>query len=239
MKNISKVFFIGLMISLAYASSLHADIIDEESDESSKLQPQPTQTIEQNKPKQTPDAPAGTPTVKTPDKKPSSGSQPQTIGSPTKASQTSKVGQEKAGSEKEPVNFTGGGLSISLQKGQKTVELVKTPEKDLVITQGDLRMESDKAIVFFDNKSDEVSKVEATGNVKLFKKDPETGKPVRAFAGKVVFHNNTRKIILSQNPRLWRGEEQQLTGKRITYELDTGWIRVDEAEGVMKPGSSN
>ncbi len=250
----ASMFFV-LFSEFSVMPLARADIIDDEAEETGTIStkaaepstpPTPTtqpgdtgskaKEVKQGTPPTATSGPAASPAAakKAPPSKSTS-----TIDAASKTSSEKDEKKKKSVSDdssKEPVRFTGGNMQGSLAKGQRTLELVKTPSKDLVVTQGDFRLESDKATVFFDKKTDDVFRIEAIGNVKIFKVDPETGKQVRAFAGKVVFFNNERKVVLTQNPKLWRGKEQQLVGKKITYELDTGMIHVDEAEGVMRPG---
>lgn len=107
-----------------------------------------------------------------------------------------------------------------------------------MVTQGDLRIEADKAAVHFDQKTEEVSRVVATGNVKIFRVDPDTQQKVRAESNEVLFDNMQRKVTLKGNARLWRGPDL-VRGKQITYELDSGWIKADRVEGIVQPGEAD
>ena len=131
----------------------------------------------------------------------------------------------------EPVKFQSSGLTGF--KDQGTMELVN----DVVITQGDTKMEADKVKAFYDQKSKELVKIIASGNVKIFKDDPDPTKKVRSTSQEAVFFNKDRKVILKGNPQLIRNGGDIVRGKEITYELDTGWMRVDRVEGVLVPQS--
>ncbi len=130
---------------------------------------------------------------------------------------------------KQPVHFESNGARGIRDKGK--FELID----NVVVTQGTMRMEADKATVFADQKTNDVKTVHATGKVKLFQEDEETGERLKAFGDKMVFDNVKRTVILSGNARLWRGPSL-IRGKKITYELDTGWIYADKIVGEMRSG---
>lgn len=136
----------------------------------------------------------------------------------------------KPGSDKnEPVHFESKGLRGLREKG--TVELIE----DVVVTQGDLRVEADRAQLFYDGNQREVVKVVANGNVKMFNIDQSTGEKMRAFCDQVVFLNSERTVVMEGNARLWRGTQSVIRGKKITYEMDSGWIKADRVEGELQP----
>ena len=135
-----------------------------------------------------------------------------------------------ANEKREPVYFESVGL-----EGMRSQGLIKLLEK-VIVTQGDMRLEADRATVHFDKKTEEVSKVVATGNVKLLRTDPETRQKVRAESNEVLFDNLERKLTLKGNAKLWRGGDL-VRGKQIVYELDTGWIKADRVEGIVQPAA--
>ena len=93
-------------------------------------------------------------------------------------------------------------------------------------------MTSDTARVFFD-KNDEVEKVIAKGNVKFDKNSKVKENRVIARGKKAHFYNRTRKVHLSGRASLLRGGNL-VRGNEINYELDSGFINVENPEGVMK-----
>lgn len=150
----------------------------------------------------------------------------------TKDKSPQKSGQSTSANKgQEPVKFQSSGLTGF--KDQGTMELVN----DVVITQGDTKMEADKVKAFYDQKSKEVVKIVASGNVKIFKDDPDPTKKVRSTSQEAIFFNKDRKVVLKGNPQLIRNGGDIVRGKEITYELDTGWMRVDRVEGVLVPQS--
>jgi lipopolysaccharide export system protein LptA len=152
---------------------------------------------------------------------------------PTPRTTKKPAGRSRKSSEKsqEPINFASQGAMAV--KDPSVVELVK----DVVLTQADMRMESDRVKAFMDQATNQPVKIVATGNVKLFKDDIDPTKRVRAVGNEAVFYNADRKVILRGNPKLWRGDDL-IRGKEITYELDTGWVKVDRVEGVLVPKAS-
>jgi lipopolysaccharide transport protein LptA len=133
----------------------------------------------------------------------------------------------------EPVHFESKGLKGLREKG--LVELVD----DVVVTQAQFRLEADKAQVFFDEAAHDVVRVVAEGNVKIFNIDEKTGEKLKAYGNQVVFLNKDRRVIMEGNARLWRGEESVIRGKKITYEMDTGWIRADRVAGELAPSEKD
>ena len=82
-------------------------------------------------------------------------------------------------------------------------------------------------------------KVVADGNVKIFNLDENTGEKLKAFGDQVLFLNKDRVVIMQGNARLWRGEDSMIRGKKITYEMDTGWIKADRVAGELNPSEKD
>ena len=178
---------------------------------------------------------------------PSSATAPQTTSASSNSSQSSSTKMEetvlppstkpkkkKTGSVegKQPIQWESNGLKGFRNQG--TIELME----DVVVTQGDMEMKADYAKIFFDENSNEVTRVEAEGNIEIFKIDEVTGEKVRATSNEVVFYNETRKVEMSGNAQLTRGKDF-LKSSILTYELDTGWIRTKRVKGSLSPGEEN
>ncbi len=146
-----------------------------------------------------------------------------------KPQEKGKTKGSKRKSTRAPVQFES--KALQAMKDQNRVML----KEDVIVTQGDFRLEADEATIYFDPVTREANKVIAVGRVKAFKSDPELKQRVKAECNEAVFHNQERKMILRGNAKLWRGEDL-VRGKQITYELDTGWIKADRVEGVVQPG---
>ena len=150
------------------------------------------------------------------------------------APKSGKTPKKKSGERDrdQPVHFESKGLKGLRDKG--TVELVE----DVVVTQGSLRMEADEAKVFYDEAVKDVLRVICKGNVKIFKDDEESGEKIMAYGDQVVFENKSRTVVLEGNARLYRGTDL-VRGKKITYEMETGWIKADRVAGELHPPEDN
>jgi lipopolysaccharide transport protein LptA len=136
-------------------------------------------------------------------------------------------------SAKSPVHFESVGLKGLREKGM--VEL----SQDVLVTQDEMRLESDYAQVFFDEASHEVTKVVAQGRVRINGVDQNSGEKFRALGDRAVFLNGERTVVLDGNAKLWRGEDSVIRSKKITYEMNTGWIRADRVAGEVQTENRN
>lgn len=123
----------------------------------------------------------------------------------------------------------------------KTLSGLRSPgtlmlEEDVVVTQDDIRLEADKATIFFEPKSRDVREVHAVGSVRFSRTDPDTGQPIRAEGREAIFSNAKRLITMKGEPILHRGEDV-VRGKIIYYDLKNGWVKADRVEGVVQPAA--
>jgi len=109
-------------------------------------------------------------------------------------------------------------------------------EEDVVVTQDDIRLEADKATIFFESKSRDVKEVHAIGSVKFSRIDPDTKQPIRAESHEAVFSNAKRMVTMKGEPVLYRGDDV-VRGKVIYYDLNNGWVKADRVEGVVQPAT--
>ncbi len=133
-----------------------------------------------------------------------------------------------------PIHLQSDGTSTYTRNGS-IVQL----QKNVVITQDDIRLASDQARVLFQStgkgeKSNTVQTVEVNGKVNLsrFTKDPS--ERITAKSDKAVFDNQAQKVTMDGNARLWK-DGHLIKGDRIVYEIITGMIKVDRAQGVVQP----
>jgi lipopolysaccharide transport protein LptA len=110
-------------------------------------------------------------------------------------------------------------------------------EEDVVVTQDDIRLEADKATIFFQSKSHDVKEVHAIGSVKFSRTDPDTGQPIRAEGREAIFSNAKRLVTMKGEPVLHRGDDV-VRGKVIYYDLNNGWVKADRVEGVVQPATT-
>jgi lipopolysaccharide transport protein LptA len=109
-------------------------------------------------------------------------------------------------------------------------------EEDVVVTQDDIRLEADKATIYFEPKSRDVQEVHAVGSVRFSRIDPDTGQPIKAEGREAIFSNSKRLITMKGDPVLHRGEDV-VRGKVIYYDLKNGWVKADRVEGVVQPAT--
>ena len=126
------------------------------------------------------------------------------------------------------VKFWGKSLSGFREQGSLMLE------QDVVVTQNDIRIEADKATIFFEKEGHEVTEVHALGSVKFSRIDPETGQPILAEGQEAFFNNSKRIVIMKGDPILRRGTDT-VRGKVIQYDLTNGWVKADRVEGVVQP----
>ncbi len=238
---------LGLALGLAvsFSSNIFADLLDEEEPavgkpagkvpEDDATKPAlPTPSSQAVKPGKSP--PVTAPGTEKLDKKDlavpgKAGDQTMTRSVPPK-----NPGKKPASRAQEPVHFDSKGLKGLREKGM--IELTQ----DVVVTQGEMRMEADHAEVFFEEKAkgakgpSGVIKVVAEGNVKIAGVDENSGDRFKAFGNQAVFLNRERKVMLDGNARLWRGDDSVIRSKKITYEIDSGWIHADRVAGELAPG---
>ena len=168
---------------------------------------------------------------------PATGLQQTDDGKPRSSPQTSpavqhpqkSVGKSKAKPTKAGVvKFWSKSLSGFRDQGSLMLE------EDVVVTQDDIRLEADKATIFFDKGTNDVAEVHAVGAVRFSRIDPETGQPIRAEGKEAVFNNAKRNVVMKGQPVLYRGEDV-VRGKVIYYDLTNGWVKADRVEGVVQP----
>lgn len=144
---------------------------------------------------------------------------------------TDKSSSQSSGSSANantPIKYSSERLAGQKQGG------VVVLEENVVVTQADMRIEADKATIHFDQATNEVIDCVAIGNVKFFRKDPETGSPVTADGREAVFNNRERTVTLKGDPKLVRGGDV-VRGRQIIYDLTSGWVKADRVEGVVQP----
>jgi lipopolysaccharide transport protein LptA len=224
----SVVLLAFLMASLAPA--LRADIIDD---------------INQLEPKKDPKTPPPKPTAKpTPTATPAPDMipEPEELPRPmTPEPKSNGTASDKAKDRKTakarrdaPIHLQSEGTSTYSRNGS-VVHL----QKNVVISQDDIRLQSDEARVLFspDGKKENnntVQTVEVNGKVNLTRLSKDPAERITAKSDKAIFDNNAQKVTLDGNARLWK-DGHLIKGDRIVYEIVTGMIKVDRAQGVVQP----
>lgn len=150
---------------------------------------------------------------------------------PRRKKSDAEVQAERRDRSKAPIELKSQGQTTYARNGG----LIQLRE-DVVITQADLRLQSDEAKIYLNETSEEndVEKVEVYGQVKMTKFDEIPSERVTARGERAVFFNSRQKVELIGNARLWKGGHL-IRGKKITYDIPTGMITVDQAVGVVRP----
>lgn len=130
--------------------------------------------------------------------------------------------------KRPPVKFQS--KDFKARKAEGVIEL----EKDVVVTQGDFTLNSDRAVIHMDQETEEVKEIFAYGNVRITKKDPETGKIVTAVSLSAKFDNGTQVVSLHEKARVEKGGDE-IAGEHIFYNLLTGLIEVKKVKGIVSP----
>ncbi len=108
-------------------------------------------------------------------------------------------------------------------------------EAEVDIRQGDLRVQAERARIYFDAAPrrvgrDALTRAELRGNVR-FSFGKGTAQ-IRGSCDRAEFLPH-ESVVLSGNVQATRGGNI-IRGRQIIYYLHTGWIKVSEAEGVMQ-----
>ncbi|MBI5196966.1 MAG: lipopolysaccharide transport periplasmic protein LptA [Nitrospirae bacterium] len=123
--------------------------------------------------------------------------------------------------EKKPLVIT----SDTLMADNKTNTAVF--EGSVVAKTDDIVMHSDKMTVFYDNSEGKVSKIYASGNVKVHKKERVI------FSNEATYLDEEGKIIFTGEPRAVEGENI-ITGTQIIYYLKDDRSVVEGSKVFMK-----
>ena len=121
------------------------------------------------------------------------------------------------GSSNLPINIKSNEMTAD-NKGKTAIFTGK-----VVAKQGDITIYSDRLVVTYADKNNEVEKVEAFGNVRIIQLN-RTG-----FGDQAVYNSRTGRIVLTGTPRVVQGNDS-ISGKVITYYVD------DEKSDVSSGG---
>lgn len=152
---------------------------------------------------------------------------------PSKKTSKKKMSDEER--QKLPIKLKSDG-QLTYSRGGKIAHLVK----NVRVSQGNLSFRSDEAKAYFVEIDGEnvAEKVEIFGNVRFAKYEADPRENIKASGNRALFLNRQRKVTLIGNARLWQGGHL-IKGKQITYDIQTGIIKVDRAEGVLQPEEQN
>ena len=123
--------------------------------------------------------------------------------------------------EKKPVVIT----SQSLTADNKNNTAIF--EGSVVATTDDLTIYSDKMTVFYDNSESKIREINASGNVKVHKKERAI------FSDEAVYIENEKKIIFKGHPKAVEGENV-ITGTQIIFFLDDDRAVVEGSRVILQ-----
>ena len=144
------------------------------------------------------------------------------------AQKIQKQPAEEKDTQKLPVAFEGDELSGMREHG--LIEL----HSNVRVRQADLRLQSERAKVFFEHRTNDVERVEAIGQVRMSKEDAKTGEMIRAESEWAEFAAAEQKVTLMGKAVLVRGRDI-IRGEVIYYDLNTGWLKASQVKGIVQP----
>ena len=122
---------------------------------------------------------------------------------------------------KGPINIT----SESLTADNKAHTALF--EKNVVAKTTDLTIHSDKMLVYYKEDGGTVTKIEATGNVKVLKE-------ARIITSKsATYYENEDKVIFTGEPRAMDGDNV-VSGTKITYFIGNDRFQVENSKVILK-----
>lgn len=137
---------------------------------------------------------------------------------------------DKESRRKLPVRFSSEGPAVYSQNGA-----FAQFEKNVVIVQEDVRLQSDQANVkMLKNESNNVDSAEMIGRVSMARYSKDPAERITARGDRAVFDNAAQVVTLDGNARLWR-DGHLIKGDRIVYEIVSGTVKVDKVQGVVQP----
>lgn len=102
----------------------------------------------------------------------------------------------------------------------------------VVITQGSMRLEADKLVVYLENR--EVQKMVATGTPVKFKQTPEAGKEdVHGDALIAEYYPETEVLIMMQKAVIWQGDNST-SSERIEYDRVSEVLKAGDGKSANK-----
>lgn len=145
-----------------------------------------------------------------------------------------KKSPKEAGA-KHPINLRSEGRSTYTKDGGLMIL-----RENVVITQDQLRLQAHEARITVNQESRDapVERVEISGQVKVSKFSDDPKERVIGHGDTAVFENSKQTVRLVGNARLFKGGHL-IRGKEIVYDVQSGLITVDEAQGVVQPQESN
>ncbi len=132
---------------------------------------------------------------------------------------------QKPGTRLKPIDITSSRLEANLKSH------IVIFSGDVVAKQGNVVLYCDRLTAYYGEKEKDITKIVATGDVKITRKD------MIATGGKAVFDNVGKLLTLSGSPRIWQAKNI-IEGTKIVFYLGTDRIFVEGAKSLYTPGTT-
>jgi lipopolysaccharide export system protein LptA len=100
-------------------------------------------------------------------------------------------------------------------------------ETKVVATTTNLTIQSDKMLVFYNEVGGDVTKIEATGNVRVLRES-------RIITAKAAtYYADEETVVFTGDPRAIDGDNI-VSGTKITYFMDNDRFRVENSKVILK-----
>ncbi|MCL4557124.1 MAG: lipopolysaccharide transport periplasmic protein LptA [Deltaproteobacteria bacterium] len=131
---------------------------------------------------------------------------------------------QKPGTRLKPIDIT----STQLEANLKSHIVIFTG--NVVAKQGNVVLYCNTLTAYYDEKAKNITKIVATGDVKITRKD------MIATGSEAVFDNVNKLLTLSGAPRIWQAKNI-IEGTKIVFYLGTDKIFVESAKSLYSPGT--
>lgn len=101
-------------------------------------------------------------------------------------------------------------------------------EKNVVAKTTDLTIYSDKMLVYYKEDGGDVTRIDATGNVKVLK-----GSRIITSQSAIYYAEGQEKVVFTGEPRAMDGENV-VTGTTIIYLMDDDRYKVENSKVTLK-----
>jgi lipopolysaccharide export system protein LptA len=100
-------------------------------------------------------------------------------------------------------------------------------ERKVVAVTTDLTIQSDKMLVFYKEENGDVTKIEATGDVRVLRQ-------ARIITSKTAtYFADEEKVVFTGDPRAMDGDNV-VSGTKITYFMDSDRFQVENSKVILK-----
>lgn len=131
---------------------------------------------------------------------------------------------KQSGQQTKPIDITSSQLEANLKSH------IVTFTGNVVAKQGDVVLYCDTLIAYYDSKNRDITKIVATGDVKITRKD------MIATGNEAVFDNINKLLTLTGSPRVWEGKNM-IEGTKIVLYIGTDKIFVEGAKSLYNSQS--